>query len=88
MDRLLIRQVFSVEVLYLDLECVPIGLVSKSRRVNYLHHFVTTIEEEMLLKFFHTQWKYPAQKNEWTEQVKVDLQELGIDDDLRLIKKK
>ena len=93
-DRLLLRQVFNVpiscpsEALYLELGCVPISLVIKSRRVNYLHHLATRKEIEMLFKFFHTQWNYPGKKNEWTEQVRVDLHELGIKEDLDWIKKK
>ena len=35
-----------------------------------------------------TQWNYPGRRNEWTEQVKADLKELGIGDDLSWIMKK
>ena len=42
----------------------------------------------MLSKFFHTQWKYPTAKNEWTERVKKDLNEFGISDDLDWMKTK
>ena len=59
-----------------------------SRRVNYLHHLATRNENEMLSKFFHTQWKYPARKNEWTEKVKEDLEELDIEINLEKIKSK
>ena len=78
-DRLLLRQVLQVasscpiEALYLELGCVPLGIVIKSRRIKYLHHLVTRNEEEMIFKFFLTQWKYPTGKNEWTECVKKDL---------------
>ena len=78
-DRLLLRQVFNVpsscpiEALYLELGCVPLSLVIKSRRMNYLHHLVTVNENEMLSRFFKTQWQFPGKKNEWTEQVQKDL---------------
>ena len=36
----------------------------------------------MLFKVFITQWKYPAAKNEWTEQIKLDLMEFGFSEDL------
>ena len=91
-DRLLLRQIFNVastcpiEALYLELGCTPLGLVIKARRVNYLHHLVRIKENEMLSKIFTKQWKSPAKKNEWTEQVKVDLEELGIPGDLNWIK--
>ena len=42
----------------------------------------------MLAKFFYTQWKYPAGRNEWTEQVKMDLREFGLEEDLEWIKAK
>ena len=93
-DRLLLRQVFNVatscptEALYLELGCVPVGLIIKSRRTNYLHHLATRNENEMLYQFFMTQWNYPGRRNEWTEQVKADLKELGIGDDLSWIMKK
>ena len=38
--------------------------------------------------FLMAQWKFPAKKNEWTEQVKADLLEFGFDDELNWIKKK
>ena len=85
-DRLLLRQIFQVasscpiEGLYLELGCVPLGIVIKTRRINYLHHLVTRNEEEMLSKFFLTQWKYPTGKQEWTEQVKKNLEEFGGED--------
>ena len=91
-DRLLLRQVFNVasscpvEALYLELGCIPLGSIIKSRRVNYLHHLVTRQETEMLSNFFNAQWKFPARKSEWTEQVRVDLLDLGLTEDLDQIK--
>ena len=34
------------------------------------------------------QWKNPAKRNEWTDQVKVDLHDLGLVDDLNWIRNK
>ena len=39
-----------------------------------------------MYKVFITQWKYPASKNEWTEQVKIDLNDFGFCDDLSEIR--
>ena len=36
----------------------------------------------MLFQFFSTQWKYPCNSKEWTEQVKLDLEDFGISVDL------
>ena len=93
-DKLLLRQVLNVasscpiEALYLEMGCIPIGLIIKARRLNYLHYLVSRRENEMLHKFFITQWKYPAVRGEWTEQVKLDLSEFDIVEDLQSIKSK
>ena len=36
----------------------------------------------MLYQFFITQWKYPAGKNEWTQQAKIDLSDFDLPTDL------
>ena len=36
----------------------------------------------MIYNFFMAQWTNPAKKNEWTVQVRMDLEEFGLDDDL------
>ena len=93
-DKLLLRRVLNVasscpiEALYLEMGCIPIGLIIKARRLNYLHYLVSRRENEMLHKFFITQWKYPAVRGEWTEQVKLDLSEFDIVEDLQWIKSK
>ena len=93
-DRLLLRQVFQVasscptEALYLELGCIPLGLVIKSRRISYLHHLSTRNESEMLAQVFRTQWNYPVGKNEWSEQVRLDLVSFGISENLEWIRSK
>ena len=43
----------------------------------------------MLSKFFYTQWRFPAKKKEWTNQVRMDMEEPGLrSEDLVWIKKK
>ena len=93
-DRLLLRQIFQVastcpiEALYLELGCVPIGLIIKARRIKYLHHLATRDEHEMLSKVFKAQWTYPAKRGEWTEQVKIDMKEFDMEPDLEQIRSK
>ena len=77
-----------IEALYLELGCMPLSIIIQSRRINYLHYLTQRKESEMLYKFFITQWNYPAKKNEWSEKVKVDLEEFGIECDLSWIKSK
>ena len=42
-------------------------------------------ESSMLSKFFYAQWKYGV-KNDWTSQVKIDLEDFGFPEDIDLIK--
>ena len=41
----------------------------------------------MLYKFFLAQWKCPS-KQDWTEQVRLDLTDLGLEKNLDLIQSK
>ena len=90
-DRLLLRRILNVaascpvEALYLELGCVPLRIVIKSRRINYLHHLTTRNSSEMIFKFFMAQWNFPANKDEWTEQVRKYLEELKMEEDLEWI---
>ena len=45
-------------------------------------------DNEMLSKFFNTQWQFPAKKNERTEKVRKYLVDLGLDNGLSWIKEK
>ena len=66
------------EAVYLELGCQNIETIIKGRRLNYLHYLLNQEKSSMLFKVFITQWKYPAAKNEWTEQVKIDLMDFWI----------
>lgn len=72
-----------IESLYLELGLIPI----KAHKVNYLHYLATLKENEMLSKVFKTQWNYPV-KDDWTLEVKKNLEELEIDLSLEKIKMK
>ena len=94
LDRTLIRKIMNTlvstpsESLYLELGIVDIETTIKARRINYLHYLLTRKETEMLAKFFHTQWKYPTNKQDWTELVKEDLADFEIPQDLDFIRSK
>ena len=75
------------EALYLELGCTNIEAIIKGRRVNYLHYLVTQNSDTMLYRFFVAQWKQTC-KHDWTKQVKLDLLDLGITDNLQSIKEK
>ena len=65
-DKLLLRRVFDapistcIESLYLELGLVPIHILNKAKRIIYLHFIIRLGENEMLQKFFQSQWKYPV----------------------------
>ena len=89
LDCLLLRKILNTkssvpsESLYLELGCLNIETIIKARRINFLHYLATRKEED----FFKAQWKYPAM-NDWTEQVKLDLEDFGIKIDLIFIQSK
>ena len=93
LDTLLLRKILKTkcsvpaEYIYLELGCLNIGTILKARRVNYLHYLVTEGQENMLSKFFLTQWKYPAE-DDWTLAVKEDLTDFGFQSDLKWVKSK
>ena len=90
-DKSLLRKVLDApsssctESLYLELGIIPIHVIIKARRLNYLHYLVNLEEDEMLAKFFTVQWKYPT-KEDWTIQVQRDLEDFEITKNLEQIK--
>ena len=93
LDLILLRKFlntpFSVpaEAVYLELGCLNVETIVKTKRINYLHYLVKQKESTMLSKFFLAQWKYPTLRNEWTEQVKKDLLEFDLPIDLEELAK-
>ena len=78
LDCLFFRRLFKVpkstpiEAFYLETGALPISIIIKGRRLNYLHI---------------TQWYNPS-KGDWTEQVKADLDEFNIPQDFEYIRSK
>ena len=93
LDRLLLRKILAVpfstpqEAFYLELGIVPISVVIKIRRLQYLHNLVNRKEKEMIHQFFVTQWMNPT-RGDWTETVRKDLEEFGIEEDIEFLKSK
>ena len=83
LDKKLLRKILQVpistpqEALYLELGILPIGVIVKARRINYLHYLVHRNKSEMLYSFFITQWNNPS-RGDWTETVKADLADFNI----------
>ena len=91
-DILFLRKLFNVtfscptEALFLETGCLPLRFIIASRRLNYLHNLASRQPSEMLSKFFQAQWADPC-KNDWSEQVKIDLKSYGLSEDLSEISK-
>ena len=82
-DKLLLRRILGapdsacVESLFLELGVIPLHIILKARRVNFLHYLASLNPSEMLYKAFLAQWKYPA-KDDWTLRAKQNMEELEI----------
>ena len=93
LDRLFLRRILKVpistpqEAFHLELGILPIGIIIKARRINYLHYLVSRRKSEMLHQFFITQWNIPC-KGDWTETVRGNLEEFDIPIDLDYIRNK
>ena len=77
-DKILLRRILEapnsvcIESLYLELGLIPLHIILKARRINYLHYLANLSEKEMLYKAFIAQWTYPV-KDGWTIKVKENL---------------
>ena len=93
LDKLLFRRLLEVphttpgEAYYLELGVLPVSVIIKARRINYLHTILSSENTGMLYSFFITQWNNPTQ-GDWTEQVKKDLMDFQIPCSFDEIKKK
>ena len=82
-DKILLRRILEapdsacIESLYLELGLIPLHIILKARRINYLHYLTTLSENEMLHKVFMAQWRYPV-KVDWTLKVKQNLEDFGF----------
>ena len=77
----------SHEAFFLELGIVPLGVIFKKRRINYLHYILTNDESEMLSRFLNAQDSNPV-KNDWITQCRKDLRDFKIKEDFQFIKSK
>ena len=82
-DHMLLRRVLECPqgtptcIMYLELGCVPIRFIIKSRRILFLQYILQQDEESLLHKFFKAQMENPV-KGDWAPQVEQDLKDLDI----------
>ena len=87
LDRCLLRKVFTIQIscpkeaLHLESGTISISTLIKSRCINYLHYLVKEDLNRMLSQFFLVQ-RNSVVKNDWTKQVKLDLDDFDIPFDL------
>ena len=90
---MLMRSIFNtpfstpIESVQLESGLIGISNLIKTRMITFLHYLVKRDESEMLSRLFKAQRHYPV-RNDWTSQVKLDLDEFGINLDLEGIKSK
>ena len=75
------------EAYYMEFGVLPWNIVIKARRINYLHSILKRDKRGMLYSFFTTQWYSPS-PGDWTEQVKLDLDDFNIQCDFEYIERK
>ena len=67
-----------VEFLCLEMGCIPLKYIIKSRRIMYLHYLLNRNENDMIWQFLNAQMKNPK-NNDWYIDVKNDLDYFNID---------
>ena len=75
------------EAYFLELGILPIGVIVKARRANYLHYLLKRDKHEMLNTFFMTQW-FDETVGDWTQQIRLDLEDLDIPCNFEFIRSK
>ena len=68
----------SYEALFLETGCLPFKYILKGRRLLYYWTLLNKPEEELAKKVFNIQTQLSV-KDDWVEQVKMDLNELEIE---------
>ena len=64
--------------LYLELGCIPINYIIKSRRLLFLQYILKLKKDDTISKVFWAQKENPI-KNDWFSQVEEDIKEFQLD---------
>ena len=73
------------EMLYLETGTIPIRFLLAFKRVMFLHYILNQDKDSLIYRIFEAQVRNPS-KNDWSETVKQDLEELGIENTFSQIK--
>ena len=63
--------------LYLEMGCLPIRVIIKTRRLMYLHYLLNEDEDSLIHSFFQSQQKSPL-KGDWCLNIQEDLSDFQI----------
>ena len=83
-DRMFLNQLMGIpktapmEAVYLELGIMPIRMIIKQRRLKYLYYLLKRKSNQMISHFFLAQSNNPS-PGDWTETVKKDMEDVGID---------
>ena len=83
-DEMLLRKVLECpvttpkEMIYLELNCLPIRFIIKSRRLNFLAYILREDKFSLIYCFLKAQLRNPS-KNDWIQTVLEDMKDLKID---------
>ena len=86
-DEMLLRRILECpsstpkEMLYLELNCLPIRFIIMSRRLNYLSSILREDKSSLIFRFLQAQLKNPT-KNDWGQTVISDLKAIGFEQKL------
>ena len=90
-DEQLLRKILEVgagcpkEMLYLETGTIPIRFLVAFKRVMFLHYILNQDKDSLIYRILEAQVRNPS-KNDWSETVKQDLEELGIENTFTQIK--
>ena len=74
-DIMLLRKILNapksmpIEMLYLELGCIPYRELIQQRRLMFLYYILNEDPKSMIFKFFETQRKNPSRKD-WVSTIK------------------
>ena len=83
-DKFLFKSVFQspcstpIAVYYLETSSIPIRFLLKGRRLMYLWNILQKKEEELVSKVYQAQKIFPI-KDDFVNQVKEDMEDIGLD---------
>ena len=73
------------EMLYLEMNCIPIRFIIRSRRLNFLHSILHEEQHSLIYRFLQAQLDDPT-KNDWGTSVHADLKRLEMSSDLNEVR--